>query len=200
MHSAPSEQRITDQQTPPEFSRQQYQYGRRTIVFTLLGFSWAGSQFAWLSPQILGLLGGALVVLAWFVIYCAHQERRGYESVIEPSLFKSSIRIFDVSLLATTVAYIALVGSSYFIPLFIQCVIGISATGSGLILIPTMLTAIAGSLCAGILISSTGRYKWIALAGTIFSIVGTVLLARLDTSSSYLEQNSSQTKEVLSYE
>lgn len=156
-------------------------------LLLLLAFSWAGSQFAWLSPQIIGLLVGALVALTLLLIYCARQERRGREPIIEPSLFRASVRIFDVALLVTTVAYIALVGSSYFIPFFIQCIVGASATESGLILIPTMLTAIVGSMAAGALISSTGRYKWIALTGTVLSIIGTILLVRLNTTSSYLD-------------
>ncbi len=35
----------------------------------LLGFTLAGNQYAWLSPQILGLFGGAVVVLIAFLFY-----------------------------------------------------------------------------------------------------------------------------------
>src|SRR5579864_8318067 len=35
----------------------------------LLGFTFAGSQYAWLSPQIIGLLAGALIMGVSFVIY-----------------------------------------------------------------------------------------------------------------------------------
>lgn len=156
-------------------------------VFLLLGFSWGGSQFTWLSPQILILLGCAAVALIGLVVHCVRKERRGGSPVIEMSLFTSSIRIFVVALLVTTTSYIALVGSSYFIPIFIQGIIGLSATGSGAVLIPTMLTAIIGSMGAGFLISTTGRYKWIALLGAGLSILGTILLVQLDSGSSYLD-------------
>src|ERR1700736_1645398 len=43
----------------------------------LLGFTWAGSQYAWLSPQIIGIFAGSLVVLTSFVVYEAVLERRG---------------------------------------------------------------------------------------------------------------------------
>src|SRR5256886_3879626 len=42
----------------------------------LLGFTWAGTQYDWLSPQIIGLFAGAAVVLTVFVIYQAWLERR----------------------------------------------------------------------------------------------------------------------------
>jgi Fungal trichothecene efflux pump (TRI12) len=57
----------------------------------LLGFTWAGTQYDWLSPQIIGLFVGALVALTAFVFYEAYLERRGGQPIIEPSLFKNSI-------------------------------------------------------------------------------------------------------------
>jgi multidrug resistance protein len=50
----------------------------------LLGFTLAGSQYAWLSPQIIGLFGGAVILLTIMVIYAARLERQGKEPVFEP--------------------------------------------------------------------------------------------------------------------
>src|SRR2546428_9474438 len=55
-------------------------------VPALLGFTWAGSQYAWLSPQIIGLFAGALVALTTFVIYEARLQRLGGQPIIEPGL------------------------------------------------------------------------------------------------------------------
>jgi EmrB/QacA subfamily drug resistance transporter len=153
----------------------------------LLGLSWAGSQYAWLSPQILGLLGSAILMLTLLTLHSAHQERHGKQPVIEPGLFRAQPRIFNVSLLATMSAAVALMGSSYFIPLYIQSVTGVSATNSGLTMMPMMLTAIAGSSVTGLLISLIGRYKWIALAGTVVSMSGVLLLLRLTAHSNITE-------------
>src|SRR5438045_731249 len=68
-------------------------------VALLLVFTFAGSQYAWLSPQIIGLLGGSLVIGAAFVIYEAWLERCDGQPIIAPSLFKNSI--FAVSTLVT---------------------------------------------------------------------------------------------------
>src|SRR5690349_9461103 len=67
----------------------------------LLGLTWAGTQYAWLSPQIIGLFVFAVVTLAAFVLYEAWLERRHGQPIIEPSLFKNSI--FTVSTIVTVI-------------------------------------------------------------------------------------------------
>jgi len=151
----------------------------------LLGLSWAGSQYAWLSPQIIGLLAAAVILLTLLVLYATQLERQGKEPIFEPSLFTTSVRIFSVSLLVTMILNIALVGCAYFLPLFIQGVLGASATTSGLVLVPLMLTAIIGSIISGLLVSLWGTYKWIALLGLLIALVGTLLLARLDVHATW---------------
>ena len=153
----------------------------------LLGFTFAGSQFAWLSPQIIGLFGSAVIVLILLVMYTRQLERRGKEPVFEPGLFQKSVRIFGVSVLVTVIFSISLYGAAFAIPLFAQGVLGTSATSSGLILVPFMLTSIGGSVLAGLTLSLTGKYKWVAVLGVVIDIVGTLLLVRLGAHSSYAE-------------
>jgi EmrB/QacA subfamily drug resistance transporter len=147
----------------------------------LLGFTWAGVQYAWNSPQIIGLFVGSVAVLAGFVVYEAVLERRGGQPILEPSLFKN--RIFTVSALVTAIFGMGLFGSIFFIPLFVQGVVGSSATNSGLILTPLMLTSIVGSVVSGQLVSRLGRYKWLAVLGMLISVGGTLMLARLSVTS-----------------
>jgi EmrB/QacA subfamily drug resistance transporter len=150
-------------------------------VPVLLGFTWAGTQYDWLSPQIIGLFSGALVALTTFVFYEARLERLGGQPIIEPSLFKNSI--FTVSTIITVIFGMALFGSIFFIPLFVQGVVGTSATNSGLILTPLMLTSIVGSVLSGQLVSRLGKYKWIAITGMVVSVAGSLLLLRLGVNS-----------------
>lgn len=147
----------------------------------LLGFSWAGTQYDWFSPQVIGLFALALTSLTTFVFYEARLERRGGQPIIEPSLFKNSI--FTVSAIVTVIFGIGLFGSIFFIPLFVQGVLGTSATNSGLILTPLLLTAVTGSILSGQLVSRLGKYKWLAIFGMGVSIIGTFLLLRLDIHS-----------------
>jgi EmrB/QacA subfamily drug resistance transporter len=147
----------------------------------LLGFTWAGTQYAWLSAQIIGLFVFAVVALAAFVLYEARLERRKGQPIIEPSLFKNSI--FTVSTLVTVVFGMSLFGSIFFIPLFVQGVLGTSITNSGLILTPLTLASVVGSVISGQLVSRMGKYKWIAIVGMIISVAGTALLLRLGLQS-----------------
>lgn len=148
----------------------------------LLGFTWAGSQYAWLSPQTIGLFAFSVVTLTAFIFYEAYLERHNGQPIIEPSLFKNSV--FAVSTLVTMIFGMGLFGSIFFIPLFVQGVLGTSATNSGLILTPLMLTSIVGSVVSGQLISRLGKYKWLAILGMIISVAGTLLLMRLGVNSS----------------
>lgn len=147
----------------------------------LLGFTWAGTTYPWISWQVLGLIVGGVIVLGLFLFYEIWLERRNSQPIIEPSLFKSSI--FSVSSLVTVIFGIGLFGSVSFIPLFVQGVIGGSATNSGVILMPLMLTAMAASVLSGQLVSRFGKYKWLTILSMAISVVGCYLLFRLDANS-----------------
>lgn len=147
----------------------------------LLGLTWAGTTYPWVSWQVLGLISGGVVVLGLFLGYEIWLERRNGQPIIEPSLFQSGI--FSVSSLITVIFGMGLFGSVSFIPLFVQGVIGGSATNSGVILMPLMLTAMAGSVLAGQLVARFGHYKWLTIVSMLISVVGAYLLFRLDAHS-----------------
>ena len=151
----------------------------------LLGFTWAGTLYSWLSPQIIGLLVFAVVALTAFVIYEAYLERRGGQPIIEPGLFKNSI--FTISVIVTTIYGMGLFGSIFFIPLFVQGVLGTSVGNSGFILTPLLLASVVASILSGQLVSRLGRYKWIAITGMAISLVGSLLLLRLDLHSTTID-------------
>src|SRR5690242_2329337 len=50
----------------------------------MLGFTWAGSQYDWLSPQILGLFAGSLVGLVLFFAYEIYLEKHDKQPIIDP--------------------------------------------------------------------------------------------------------------------
>jgi EmrB/QacA subfamily drug resistance transporter len=155
-------------------------------LLLLLGFTFAGSAFAWLSWQSLGLFGSAVVLLVLLVRSSARQERQGGEPIVEPSMFKQ-VRLFSIPVLASMLMSIVLFGSVYFLGMFLQSVTGVSATTSGLTFTPLALTSIVGAVLAGQLITATGRYKGIALAGAVMMLAGILLLLRLDRHSTYLD-------------
>ncbi|TMD61493.1 MAG: MFS transporter [Chloroflexi bacterium] len=147
----------------------------------LLGFTWAGTQYAWLSWQVLSMFIGAVVFLTLFILYEARLERQKAQPIIAPSLFTN--RIFTVSVLITMITSMGMFGSILFLPLYAQGVLGISATNSGLLLSPMMLSLVFSSIISGQLVSRFGKYKWIAFVGMAITIAGSLLLLRLDVNS-----------------
>jgi EmrB/QacA subfamily drug resistance transporter len=144
----------------------------------LLAFSWGGSQYPWFSLPIIGLLIFAVAMLVGFTFYESHLAGRGGEPILAPGLFGN--RIFAISTIITTVTSMALYGSVFFIPLFVQGVIGQSATNSGLLMTPMMLASVVTSILAGQLVSRLGKYKWIAITGLVVSLCGQALLVLLN--------------------
>jgi EmrB/QacA subfamily drug resistance transporter len=151
----------------------------------LLGFSWAGSEYAWVSWQIVGLFAFAAVMAVAFVF----RELRAAEPVINPRLFEN--RVFSVSALASALQSAAMFGAIMFLPLFVQGVQGKSATNSGIILMPLMIGAMITSIGAGQILARTGRYKLLVIAGFVTVTLGSWLLSRMgvETSSAVLTRN-----------
>ena len=143
----------------------------------LLAFSWAGTQYGWGSWQITGLFAFSAVMLAIFVLI----EMRAAEPIISPKLFKNSI--FLVSVIAMFLVSAGMFGAIVFLPLFVQGVLGDSATNSGLVLTPLMIGFMVSSIVGGQLLSRTGRYKILAIGGFIVAAVGMFLLSRMSATT-----------------
>src|SRR4051794_3139838 len=122
-----------------------------SVTSVLLASTWGGREFAWGSPQIIGLFAlGVLLALAFLV-----QERRAREPVLPRRLF--SDRVFTVCVALSALLGSVMIGASTFLPLFLQVVTGASATSSGLLLIPMMAGVVVGSNVCGRLVHHTGR-------------------------------------------
>jgi len=143
----------------------------------LLGFTWAGTQYAWGSPQIVALFAFATFMFVVFLLI----ERRTAEPIISLGLFKSSI--FSVSVIATFLASLGMFGAIMYLPLFVQGVVGNSAASSGEIVTPMMFGFIASAVMGGQVLSRTGRYKLLALAGFGIAAVGMLLLSHMDVTT-----------------
>jgi EmrB/QacA subfamily drug resistance transporter len=151
-----------------------------SVVPLLLALSWGGRDYAWDSPLIVGMLVLGLLMGATFVWL----EARAAEPIIPLSLFHNTG-------IATCIAAVALTamgmfGTVLFIPLFIQGVIGASATQSGAVLTPLMLSLIVSSTVAGQLLSRFGRYRWLAITGVGLAGFGMLLLSGMRVDTDYI--------------
>ena len=149
------------------------------VVPLLLALSWGGNDYAWASPQIIGLFVVAAVMLVVFVLV----EARAPEPIIPLSLFGN--RVVLVSVVAMTLMAIGMFGTILFIPLFIQGVIGTNATQSGTVLMPMMIVNIVAGIVGGQIISRTGRYKLVGLFGMSMMTLGMFLLSRMGPETTF---------------
>ena len=104
----------------------------------LLGFTWAGTTYPWLSWEVVGTW--VFSAVAWVAFFT--WEMRASEPVINPRLFTNRVFTTDTSSAASTLQSAAMFGAIMFVPLFVQVVQGHSATNSGTILMPMMFAAI----------------------------------------------------------
>ena len=141
------------------------------IAAALLATVWGGTQFAWTSWQIVGLYAAAAILLGAFVWV----ERHAPEPVLPLHLFQSSI--FTLSNIASVGVAMSMFGAIFFLPVFVQGVIGNSVTNSGAILVPMLVSMIVTSVAGGWFISHTGRYKMPLLAGLVSMGAGYYMLA-----------------------
>jgi len=144
------------------------------LTCLLLATEMGGGTFPWGSPQIVGLYSLAALLFVLFV----RLEQIAPEPVVplalwvNPTFVRSNIAVMGVST--------GMFGAIYFVPIFVQGVIGKSTTSSGTILVPLMLTMVTTSIAGGRLISATGRYKAMVLVGLICLGTGFWLLAQMD--------------------
>ncbi|MEU2913894.1 MFS transporter [Streptomyces massasporeus] len=136
--------------------------------------SWGGTEYAWGSRMILGLAAGAAAATVLFLVV----EHFAVEPLIPLRLFRDSV--FNVTGLVGLVIGVGLFGAASYLPTYLQMVDGVSATESGLLMLPMMAGIVGASIIAGRLISHTGRYKAFPILGGVLSVTGMWLLSRLE--------------------
>jgi EmrB/QacA subfamily drug resistance transporter len=139
----------------------------------LLAFQLVGQSAAWLSPQVLGLMAVAAVMLPLFV----WNERRVAEPLQPPALFAEPV--FVVSAVVVFLVAGTMFGAVLFIPLYAQLMAGYSATEAGVVLMPLMLSMVTGATIGGQMISRTSSYRRVAIGGLAMCLTGFLLLSRL---------------------
>ncbi len=156
------------------------------VVPALLALSWGGVEYAWGSPEIIGMFALTAVALVFFILI----ERRSKEPIVPLSLFKN--RIVAISQIMNFLTSFGMFGSIIFIPLFFQGVLGATATTSGSFLTPMMLSMVFGSFISGQFLSRAGgHYRIQGAIGMAIIVAGFFLLSRMtvDTSNASVVRN-----------
>ncbi len=145
-----------------------------SITSLLLGFSWAGTKYAWISPQILGLFGATIVGILVLILI----ERKAKSPVMPLSMFSN--KGVTISFAASFVMSGGMMGAMSYIPFFIQGVKGLSATTSGLLNIPMSLMMIIFSTLVGRWMSKSGNYRLFAVLGLGIMSGSMIIMANMN--------------------
>jgi EmrB/QacA subfamily drug resistance transporter len=148
------------------------------VIPLLIGLS-ITHDHSWTSPEVLGLLGGAIIALvAFFVV----ETRWARNPVVPFGLFRNNP--FTISVTVAFFSAVGMFGAIVFIPLLYQGVLGVSATNSGNLLIPMLGGLVVFSTLSGQLLPRIRRYRFIGTLGIGGMIVGLWLLSRVTTGTS----------------
>jgi EmrB/QacA subfamily drug resistance transporter len=139
-----------------------------------------GHEFAWSSPQAIVAIAAVVTLGALFV----WRERRAAEPVLPLGVFANPV--LRVSVGINFASGLLLWCGIFFVPLFVQEVLAVSPTRSGLVLTPLMFGAAFGTLLTGRWVERSGRYRTWPIAGSVMTAAGMVLLTTLDQSTPIL--------------
>lgn len=145
----------------------------------ILATSLGGTEYAWRSAQIIGLFVAGAVLFALFVLV----ERRAAAPLLPLRLFRKNV--FTVSTILSFLVGFALMGCMTFMPTFLQYCLGISATMSGLRMLPMVVGLMGTSILSGNIVSARGVYKPFPIIGSVVMAVGMWLLSTMDEHSGF---------------
>ncbi|MED2039323.1 MDR family MFS transporter [Bacillus wiedmannii] len=160
-----------------EFRKQKIDWaGAITLVISIVCLMFAlelgGKEYAWNSTVIIGLFTTVVIMLIIFFFV----ERKATEPIISFHLFKKPL--FAASQGVAFFYGAAFIICTVYIPIFVQGVLGGSASNAGLILTPMMVGSVIGSQTGGQLASRTS-YRNIMMVSGIFFVIGIYLLSTL---------------------
>jgi EmrB/QacA subfamily drug resistance transporter len=151
-----------------------------TLMPALLVMTWGGSTYAWDSNEIIFLA----VLSSIFFVALILIEKKAEDPILPPHLFREPI--FVLGSLGLLIIAMGLFGVIAYIPLFLQAVIGMSATNSGITLIPLMVGLMLTLMISGVLVRRTGYKIWL-LIGPPLTAFGLIMLSSLNSDSSQEE-------------
>lgn len=151
------------------------------IISLMLGLLVGGAYYPWTSFQTIGLFSVFLVSLLVFI----RLEKNAEDPVMPPDMFRN--KIFLVSVAIVFITAMGMLGTLTYIPLFAQAVLGKTATDTGLIMTPMVVSMVTASAVAGQLISRTGKYKLMASSGLFVMSIGMLLLSFMNLATTDAE-------------
>src|SRR5882757_608427 len=131
----------------------------------LLALNWGGSAYPWASREILGLLACSAVFWGAFAL----RLMRAAEPLISLEVLGNPIVLAGT--LSMFLLQAASVGLAVYLPVYLQSIVGLSVSQSGLAMLGLLLGTVAGATFSGRTIPRFFHYKRIAIVGNVFAIL-----------------------------
>ena len=142
----------------------------------LLAFTWV-TEYGWGSGRVETLLAIAVAMLIAFL----YSESKAVEPLIPLTLFKDPV--IRVSSICMFVLGMGMFGMIIYLPLFMQGVLGVSATQSGTLMTPMMLGSVTGSFLGGQMTYRLRSYKVPGVLGSVLVTCGMTIFAVMDAAT-----------------
>jgi EmrB/QacA subfamily drug resistance transporter len=149
-------------------------------VALLLALSWGGLRYPWASLPILGLFTASLVLWGLFAV----RMRLAPEPLIPPGVLHNPV--VRMAVLAACFAMGTYIGLTIYLPVYFEAVRGLSASLSGLSLIPLMAGTVVGATLSGRTMAKVKHYKRLPTVGLLVAMAATGVLAMYGQSLSIM--------------
>jgi EmrB/QacA subfamily drug resistance transporter len=140
-------------------------------VSLLLALSWGGLRYPWGSWPVLSLFAGSVVLWGLF----AARMRMAPEPLIPPGVLHNPV--VRMGTLAACFGMGTYIGLTIYLPVYFEAVRGLSASLSGLALIPLMAGTVVGATLSGRMMAKVRHYKRLPLGGLVVAMAATAVLA-----------------------
>jgi EmrB/QacA subfamily drug resistance transporter len=139
-------------------------------VALLLALTWGGTRYPWLSPQIVTLIIAAAALASIFIWWVL----RAPEPFLPVAVLNNPV--MRAGCLTTACTQGVSIGLTIFVPLYYELVHGLTASDSGLALIPIVMMTTPGSYLSGRAMLYLDHYKWAPLVMLTIATVSVVFL------------------------
>jgi EmrB/QacA subfamily drug resistance transporter len=151
--------------------------GAATALVLITSF---GPRWGWTSPGTLALAAAAIVLIGLVVPV----ERRAAAPVLPLTMFAS--RTVVIAALVGFIANVAMFSALVYLPTYLQVVDGVSATLSGVHMLPLVIGLVLSQSLAGRWVANPARLRIVLVTGMAVNVAGLLLLSTLTAGTAQL--------------
>ncbi len=149
-----------------------------SVLLIWVSFAGKADYYAWISAESAYLVGGGLLLLALTVWV----EAKAKSPIIPLKIVLE--RTTGLAIIASVAVGVGLFGATTFLGQYFQTARGYSPTEAGLLQLPMVAGMLVATVGSGQLITRFGKWKPFIVTGSIFLVIGFMLLGTIDHETS----------------